>query len=118
MNLPLFSIGDKVVCVDAADIPSKWIGLHTGTMYIIRAVDSIPTDNGNFNSNIHKKANYLVRLVGIQNAISFNHKQELGYAETRFEKWEEPMISYENMASDEDIIAYRKEIARVCEMVA
>jgi len=90
MNTPLFSVGDHVVCVDAADIPSRWIGLHAGTIYIIRAVDPIPEDNGNFNSNAHKKANYLVRLVGIQNAISFNHKCELGYAETRFEKCDAP----------------------------
>ena len=114
MNNPLFSVGDKVICVDAADIPSRWIGLHTGTMYIIRAVDSIPEDNGNFNNNIHKKAHYLVRLVGIQNAISFNHKCELGYAETRFEKWDPSVISMHDRKS----VNTRQEEEVPCEMAA
>jgi hypothetical protein len=82
----MFSIGEAVVCIDASDIPPRWVPLYTGCVYTIRSIEATPTENGTVNHNIHKHANYLVRLVGVQNAIDFIHGRELGYTETRFEK--------------------------------
>ncbi len=87
--MSMFIPGDAVVCVDAADIPSPpWTPLQTGHAYVVRAVDPIPLENGNYDKNIHKRARYQVRLWGISNPIHPVFGIEMGYAETRFEKIE------------------------------
>jgi len=87
-----FTVGESVVCIDAADIPPPWKPLKAGECYTIRSIEPIPEDDGNYDKNVHKKAKYLVRLWGVHN---INHPatgtnwsvfgRELGYAETRFE---------------------------------
>ena len=55
--MSMFVPGDAVVCIDAADIPSPpWTPLQTGHIYVIRAVDPIPLENGNYDKNILKKS--------------------------------------------------------------
>lgn len=82
----LFAVGEAVVCVDASDIPSRWAPLYTGCVYTIRSIEAVPLKHGAVDHTIHKNAQYLVRLVGVQNDLDFLHGKELGYTETRFEK--------------------------------
>jgi len=95
-----FKIGELVICVDASDLPSQWLPLEVGKMYIIRDIDIIPED-GNFSNNIHKKTKYLLRLEGIINTINPNFSKERGYAETRFEKYtpkKEKTLKHKNLS--------------------
>ena len=97
--MSMFIPGDAVVCIAAADIPSPpWTPLQTGHIDVIRAVDPIPLENGNYDKNIHKHAKYQVRLWGISNPIHPVFHVEMGYAETRFEKIESAskLITQEN----------------------
>lgn len=85
--MSMFSPGDAVICIDAADIPSPpWTPIQTGHAYIIRAVDPIPIKDGNYDKNIHKHARFQVRLWGVSNPIHPVFGVEMGYAETRFER--------------------------------
>ena len=87
--MSMFSPGDAVVCIDAADIPSPpWTPIQAGRSYVIRAVDPIPAENGNYDKNIHKHARFQVRLWGVSNPIHPVFGVEMGYAETRFERIE------------------------------
>lgn len=87
--MSMFSPGDAVVCIDAADIPSPpWTPIQAGHSYVIRAVDPIPLENGNYDKNIHKHARFQVRLWGVSNPIHPVFGVEMGYAETRFERIE------------------------------
>ena len=85
MAYPMFSVGETVVCVDAADLPSCFTPLSAGSVYCIRAVVPLLGENANYNANIHKNANYGVRLWGVSNETAPNGL-ERAYAETRFEK--------------------------------
>jgi hypothetical protein len=80
----MFHEGDAVICIDASDLPFPWHPLTCGKTYIIRSVDSIPEDHGNYNGNIHKRAKYSVRLWGISNPIEPHFQKELAYADSRF----------------------------------
>jgi hypothetical protein len=85
----MFVPGDAVVCIDAADIPSPpWTPIQAGHAYVIRAVDPIPAQDGNYDKNIHKHARFQVRLWGVSNPIHPVFGIEMGYAETRFERIE------------------------------
>ena len=87
MNGPMFAVGETVLCVDAADIPSPpWSPLKCGELYTIRSVDVIPEIDGNYDKNIHKKSAYLVRLWGVSNPSHPVFGKGFAYAETRFEK--------------------------------
>ncbi len=88
-------IGDAVVCVDAADLPSLWAPLICGGRYIVRDVDTIREEDGNYDKNIHKKARLLLRLWGVSNVIHPLWGKELGYAESRFEKIEPDGLNVE-----------------------
>jgi hypothetical protein len=82
--LSLFNVGDAVVCIDAADIPSDFTQLCTGKTYCIRSIEPIIGERSHID-NIHKKAIYCVRLWGVSNGNNI-HGKEKAYAETRFEK--------------------------------
>jgi len=94
-----FTVGEVVLCIDAADIPSPpWHPLEAGKSYCIRAIDPIPEIDGNYDKNIHKKAKYLLRLWGVSNPVNPAFHKELGYAESRFEH-----IENDNIAVTEDV---------------
>ena len=79
--MSMFMSGDAVICIDAADIPSPpWTPIQAGHSYVIRAVDPIPLENGNYDKNIHKHARFQVRLWGISNPIHPVFGVEMGYA--------------------------------------
>ena len=89
-----FTVGEVVVCVDAADIPTPpWHPLEAGKTYCIRAIDFIPEIDGNYDKNIHKKAKYLLRLWGVSNPVNPAFGKELGYAESRFEHIENDNVN-------------------------
>ena len=88
-----FEVGDVVVCIDAADIPSPpWKPLECGKQYVVRAVDAIPAVDGNYDKSVHKRARYQVRVWGILNPMHPVFHSEMGYAESRFERIEDTAI--------------------------
>lgn len=85
--MSMFMPGEAVICIDAADIPSPpWTPIQAGHSYVIRAVDPIPVQDGNYDKNVHKRARFQVRLWGVSNPIHPVFGIEMGYAETRFER--------------------------------
>ena len=90
---PMFKVGEIVVCVDASDLPTIFVQLHTGTNYIIRSVYPVMSEDA-FNSNIHKNSKYCVRLFGIINS-KLPNGLERAYMETRFEKFDDGGIKAE-----------------------
>lgn len=91
MNRPMFNVGETVICVDASDLPKPWAPLKCGELYTIRSVEPIPEVDGNYDKNVHKRANYLVRVWGVSCPIHPIFKKEMAYAETRFEKAHESL---------------------------
>ena len=80
-----FRVGATVVCVDASDLPALWAPLRAGELYTIRAVDPVPSEDGNYDKNVHKHARYCIRLYGVTNPIHPVWGVEMGYADSRFE---------------------------------
>jgi hypothetical protein len=80
----MFHEGDAVICIDASDLPPPWHPLECGKTYVIRSIDFLLDEEGNYNANIHKHANYVVRLWGVLNSIAPYFNKERGYADSRF----------------------------------
>jgi hypothetical protein len=101
----MFAIGDKVICVDASELPKQFKPLQTGKVYTIRDIVSLFASEigyGSWSNNIHKYSKYGIRLQEIYNGVNLMGMERC-YADTRFEKIEDNIVQLKEEKQLEEV---------------